>query len=89
MIQEWLLFKGSKLCIPRCSMREKILKETYSGVLARHFGKDKTFSQLSAFYFYLGMQNDVKKFVERCIFCQYAKGKRHNIGLYQPFPIPD
>jgi hypothetical protein len=89
MIQEGLLFKGSKLCIPRCSMRENLLKEKHSGGLAGHFGQDKTFSQLSAFYFWPGMQTDVKKFVERCRVCQYAKGKRQNTGLYQPFPIPD
>jgi hypothetical protein len=35
------------------------------------------------------MQIDVKKFVERCRVCQYVKGRRQNIGLYQPFPIPD
>jgi hypothetical protein len=31
----------------------------------------------------------VKKFVNRCKIFQYEKGKRHNIVLYQPFPIPD
>jgi hypothetical protein len=28
------------------------------------------------------------KFVNRCRICQHEKGKRHNTGLYQPFPIP-
>jgi hypothetical protein len=48
MIQEGLLFRGSQLCIPRCSMRDNLLKEKHSGGLARHFGHDKTFSQLSS-----------------------------------------
>ena len=34
------------------------------------------------------MQDDVKKFVERCRICQHTKGKSHNTGLHQPFPIP-
>ena len=34
------------------------------------------------------MQHDVKKFVENCRICQHAKGRRQNIGLYQPIPIP-
>jgi hypothetical protein len=51
MTQEGLLFKGRKLCIPRCSMRENLLKEKHSGGLSGHFGQDKTFAQLSAFYF--------------------------------------
>lgn len=49
MIQEGLLFKGSKLCIPKCSMRENLLKENHSGGLVGHYGQDKTFTQLNAF----------------------------------------
>jgi ribonuclease HI len=51
MIQEGLLFKGSQLCIPKCSMRDNLLKEKHSGGLAGHFGHDKTFSQLNSSYF--------------------------------------
>jgi hypothetical protein len=47
LIQDGLLFKGSQLCIPRCSMRDNLLKEKHSGGLAGHFGHYKTFAQLS------------------------------------------
>jgi hypothetical protein len=50
-------------------MSENLLKEKHNGGLVGHFGKDKTFAQLSAFFFWLGMQNDVKIFVERCRIC--------------------
>jgi hypothetical protein len=43
MIQDGFLFRGNQLCIPKCSMRENLLKEKYSGGLAGHFGHDKTF----------------------------------------------
>jgi hypothetical protein len=76
IIQEGLLFKGSQLCIPICSMRDNLLKEKHSGGLAGHFGHDKTYS-------------DVKKFVDKCRIFQYAKGKQHNTRLYQPLPIPN
>jgi hypothetical protein len=56
----------------------KLLKEKHSGGLAGHFGQDKTFFSVSAFYFWPGMQTDVKKFVERCRVCQYAKGRSQN-----------
>jgi hypothetical protein len=51
MIQEGLLFKGNQLCIPKCSMRENLLKEKHSGGLAGHFGHDKTFAKLNESYF--------------------------------------
>jgi hypothetical protein len=89
MIHDGLLFKGNQLCIPKCSMRENLLKEKHSGGLARHFGHDKMFSKLNSSYYWLGMRKNVNKFVDRCIICQHMKGKRKNIGLYQPLPIPE
>jgi hypothetical protein len=44
MIQEGFMFKGNQLCIPKCSMRDILLKEKHSGGLSRHFGHDKTFT---------------------------------------------
>ena len=76
MIQEGLMFKGNQLCIPKFSMRDKILKEKHSGGLAGHFGHDKTFSQLRSSYYWPGMRIEVIKFVNKCRICQHAKGKR-------------
>jgi hypothetical protein len=89
MIQEGLLFNGNQLCIPKCSMRDNLLKETHSGGLAGHFGHDKTFTQLNSAYHWPGMRTKVIMFVNRCRICQHAKGKRQNTGLYQPLPIPE
>jgi hypothetical protein len=89
MIQEGLLFRGNQLCIPKCSMRENLLKEKHSGGLVGHFGHDKTFSKLNGSYFWPGMRTDVKRFVDRCRICQHTKGKRQNTRLYQPLPIPE
>ena len=88
MLQEGLLFKDSKLCIPTCSMRDNLIQEKHSGGLSGHFGQDKTFALVSNFYFWLKMQHYVKKFFERCETCEHAKGRSQNIGLYQPLPIP-
>ena len=59
MLQEGLLFKGSKLCIPKCSMRENLLKEKHSGGLAGNFGNEKTYAQLNIFYYCPEMRADV------------------------------
>ena len=48
-LKEGLLFKNSKLCIPKCSMRENLIREKHNGGMAGHFGSDKTFRQLSHF----------------------------------------
>jgi hypothetical protein len=69
MIQDGLLFRGSHLSIPKCSMRENLLKEKHSGGLVRHFGHDKTFSKLNGSYFWPGMRKYVNKFVDRCRIC--------------------
>ena len=76
MIQEGLLFRGNQLCIPKCSMRENLLKEKHSCGLAGHFGHDKTFAKLNESYFWLGMQEDVKMFVDRCRIFQHSKGRK-------------
>jgi hypothetical protein len=89
LIQDGLLFRGNQLCIPKCSMRENLLKEKHSGGLAGHFGHDKTFAQLNGSYYWPGMRTDVKKFMNRCRIFQHAKGKRQNTGLYQPLPVPE
>jgi len=81
LFQDGLLFKGSKLCIPKCSMRDYLLKEKHSGGLVGHFGHDKTFAQLSSSYYWLGMRSEVKNFVNKCRICQYAKGRRQNTSL--------
>jgi hypothetical protein len=89
MIQVGLLFRGNQLCIPKCSMRENLLKEKHNGGLAGHFGHDKTFSKLNNSYYWLGMRTYVKKFMDICRICQHTKGKRQNAGLYRPLPIPE
>jgi hypothetical protein len=89
MVQEGLLLRGNQLCIPRCSKRNNLLKEKHSGGLARHFGHDKMFAQLSSSYYWLGMRIDVINLVNRCRIYQHAKGKIQNTRLYQPLPIPE
>jgi hypothetical protein len=89
LIQDGLVFKGNQLCISKSSMRENLLKEKHSGGLAGHFVHEKTFAQLNSLYYCLGMRIDVKKFVNKCIIFQHAKGKRKNEGLYQPLPVPE
>jgi hypothetical protein len=69
LIQDGLMFKGSQLCIPKCSMRDNLLKEKHSGGSARHFGHDKTFAQLINSYYWPSMREEVKKYINKCKIC--------------------
>jgi hypothetical protein len=86
MIQEGLLFKGNQLCIPKCSMRENLLKEKHSGGLVKNFGHDKTFEKLNESYFWLGMRENVKIFVDRCRIYQHSKGGNKMQGFINRCP---
>lgn len=37
LIQGVLVFKGNKMCIPKCFMRENIIKEKHGGRLSGNF----------------------------------------------------
>jgi hypothetical protein len=52
-------------------MRENLLKEKHSGGLVGHFGHDKMLSKLNESYFWPGMREDVKIFMDRCRICQH------------------
>ena len=88
ILQDGLLFKDNRLCIPQCSMRENLIQEKHNGGLARNFGIDKIVGQLSHFYFCPRMRSEVEKFVKRCRICQHAKGRSQNTGLYTPLHVP-
>jgi hypothetical protein len=66
LIQDGLLFKGSQLCILKCSMRDNLLKEKHNGGLDGNVGHDKTFKQLRNSYYWLSMREEVKKLVKKC-----------------------
>ena len=65
-LQDSLLFTNSKVCIPKCSMRENLIQEKHNGGMAGHFGSDKTFGQLGHFYFWPRMRSKVENFVRIC-----------------------
>ena len=47
-LKDGFLFKGLKLCVPKCSLRELIIFEQHN---LRHFGKSKTLEFLKQYSF--------------------------------------
>ncbi|GKC75614.1 putative reverse transcriptase domain-containing protein [Tanacetum coccineum] len=86
-IQDGFLFKGNRLCIPNCSLRESIIEEAHAGGLAGHFGVTKTLAWLSDHFYWPRMERGISRFVERCRVCKLAKTRSTNAGLYQPLPV--
>ncbi|GKA18253.1 ribonuclease H-like domain-containing protein [Tanacetum coccineum] len=82
------LFKGARLCIPLCSLREAIVLEGHAGGLASHFGRDKTLALLREQFYWPKMERDVNRLLERCRTCYIAKTHSSNAGLYNPLSVP-
>lgn len=84
---------GWNLCIPT-GLRQKILEENHSDVLAGHLGTRKTINRISRKYYWPGLQRDVKKFVNKCISCLENKvpqvqpaGSMHTTQAKEPWQI--
>ena len=52
VLQEGLLFKGNQLHVPKCCMRENIIREKHNGGLGGQFGLDKTLEQVNRYYYW-------------------------------------
>ncbi|GKA31233.1 RNA-directed DNA polymerase [Tanacetum coccineum] len=82
------LFKGARLCIPLCSLREAIVLEGHAGGLVGHFGRDKTLALLCEQFYWPKMESDVNRLLERCRTRHIAKTHSSNAGLYIPLSVP-
>ena len=69
LLQNGLLFRGGQLCIPKCSMRENLIREKHCGTLGGHFGVDKTMELVRINYFWPKIPTNVRKFFDCCTIC--------------------
>ena len=88
-ITQGFLLKNNRLCIPRTSLRELLIKEIHAEGLAGHLGQDKTFHTATSRYYWPQLRKDINNYISRCPICQTFKGQSNNTGLYTPLPIPN
>ena len=64
------LFRENKLCVPNCSLRDLLVKESHGGGLMGHFGVVKTLAVLQEHFYWPHMKRDVERICERCVTCR-------------------
>jgi hypothetical protein len=72
VMQDGLLYRANKLCVPASSICLLFLQEAHGGGLMGHFRVKKTEDVLAAHFFWLKMRRDVECYVSRCTTCNKA-----------------
>ena len=88
-MHDGFLFYLTKLCIPRDSIRDLLVRESHSGGLMGHFGVSKTLAILQEHFYWPHIRKDVERIVGGCGVCHKAKSQVNPNGLYTPLPIPN
>eukprot|EP01018_Ginkgo_biloba_P007942 Gb_36846 [translate_table: standard] len=86
-LQEGLLYKDDKLCIPQGECRVALMREAHTSKVAGHFGVGKTLLNLQRYVYWPRMQVDVAKFIKGHVLCNTSKPANRKLGLYIPLLV--
>jgi hypothetical protein len=87
VLQDSLLYRANKLCVPTSSVRLLSLQEAHRGGLMGHFVVKKIEDVLAAHFFWPKMGRDMERYVSQCMTCNKAKSRLNPHGLYMPLPF--
>ena len=77
------------LCVPKNRVKE-VLIAGHDSTLAGHVGRDKSYDNIRAKYYWKNMYKDMCEYVDTCPGCQKFKySNQPRTGLSQPLPIPE
>jgi hypothetical protein len=88
VLQDGLLYRANKLCVPTSFVHLLFLQEAHGGGLMGHFRVKKTEDVLATHFFWPKMRRHVERYVSRCMTCNKAKSRLNSHGLYMPLPVP-
>ncbi|RDX96857.1 Tf2-6, partial [Mucuna pruriens] len=66
---------GKRLCVPRSSIKELLVREAHEDGLMSDFGECKTYETFHAHFYWPYMRRDVHHMYERCLVCKIDKSK--------------
>ncbi|PON50398.1 Zinc finger, H2C2-type, histone UAS binding, partial [Parasponia andersonii] len=84
-MHEGFLFRENRLCVPNCSMRNLLVRESHGGGLMGHFGVTKTLAILQEHFYWPHMKRDVERVCGKCVTCKQAKSRVQPNGLICPY----
>ena len=79
IVKKLLLFQ--KLIYVSSATRKKMIQQHYNNILAKYFEIDKIMKLISWNYYFLLMQQKIKKYIQQCK--QYWKSKSRRYKLYE------
>ena len=89
-VSDNLLYKGRLVLSKTSSLIPALLHTFHDSVLWGHSGFLRTYKRMNGEIHWVGMKNDVKKYVEQCETCQRNKTEALSpAGLLQPLPLPN
>jgi hypothetical protein len=88
LLQDGLLYRANKPCVPASSVHLLFLQEADGGGLMGHFVVKKAEDVLATHFFWPKMRHDVERYVSRCTTCNKAKSRLNPHDFYMPLPVP-
>ena len=74
--EKGVLRHGNRLCVPTCEdFKKRIMEEAHSTPYTFHPGATKIYKDVKAVFWWIGMKNDIAKFVAECLTCQQVKAE--------------
>ena len=89
-MKDGLLFYKGRLIIPsETELRTQVLHLLHSSPQGGHSGFHKTYYRAKVEFYWAGMKNEIRQFIQECDNCQQNKSENvYPAVLLQPLPIP-